>query len=304
MKPFYKLSPSYRYGTETPWGGDALGRLFGKHIPDDRTGEALEASTLPGLESTTEDGQTLTALAGGALPLLLKLLDAREALSVQVHPDDAYAAAHEGGKLGKTEAWYILDAKPGAKLVYGLTPGTQLDALTPETIEAHLRWVDVRAGDVLYIPAGMVHAIGPGIVLYEIQESSDVTYRFWDWDKRDAQGNARPLHWAKACDVANVSLQLEPTRGEESIYPGGSITRYLANHHFSLMRYDVKSRLKLRRHKGFQYMTALSDGQLICGEASLPFVKGDTMYIPRDASGIVIEGACEVLVSREGYQPG
>ena len=116
----YPLLPAFRHGAQTPWGGDALARLFHKAIPDARTGEAMEASTLEGLESRLEDGRPLSALTGGPLPLLLKLLDAREPLSVQVHPDDAYAAAHEGGRQGKAEAWVILHAEPGARLVLSL----------------------------------------------------------------------------------------------------------------------------------------------------------------------------------------
>jgi len=160
----YKMTPCYRAGEQTPWGGDRLKALYGKQIPDPRTGESLEASTLSGRESTGPGGMTLTQIAGGELPLMLKLLDARETLSVQVHPDDAYASRE--GKLGKAEAWLILDAEPGAQLVYGLLPGADLAGLPPEALEARLRWVPVKAGDVLNIPPGMVHAIGPGIVLY------------------------------------------------------------------------------------------------------------------------------------------
>lgn len=300
MAVFYKLRPAYRHGADTPWGGEALRRVFGKNIPDDRTGEALEASTLAGLESKTEDGRTLTEVAGGPLPLLLKFIDAREPLSVQVHPDDAYAAAHENGKLGKTEAWLILDAAPDAQLVYGLLPGTDVGALSGQDIEAHLRWVSVRPGDVLFIPAGMVHAIGAGILLYEIQQSSDVTYRFWDWDRRDKAGNPRPLHWQQACDVARVDLQLNPTQGEAEQTEGGCVTRYLDTTYFTLEKRTVAGSMPLPRREGFQYLTALGDGRLVCGGETLSFARGDTIYIVPGAQGISIEGDCEVLISGEG----
>lgn len=300
MSAFYRLHPAYRHGKDTPWGGDMLRRVYGKPIPDDHTGEALEASTLPGLESTTDDGRTLTQVAGGPLPLLLKLIDAREALSVQVHPDDAYAAAHAQGKLGKTEAWLILHAEPDARLVYGLTPGTDACALQGAAIASHLRWMPVQAGDVLYIPAGMVHAIGGGILLYEIQQSSDVTYRFWDWGRVDEDGKPRPLHWREACDVARADLQLDPVQGVRIPCEGGCRVQYLDTAYFSLDRLCVQGRMALPQRKGFQYVTALGEGRLVCGTEALVLRAGETAYVPPAASGIHAEGTFDLLVSAEG----
>ncbi len=294
-----KLTPYYRHGVETPWGGDALRRVFGKDIPDDRTGEALEASTLPGMESRTGDGRTLTRAAGGELPLLLKLLDAREALSVQVHPGDAYAAAHGDG-LGKEEAWLILEAEPGAKLVYGLTPGTDVRALSGREIEDHLRWVDVHPGDALYIPAGTVHAIGPGILLYEIQQSSSATYRFWDWGRLGADGKPRTLHWDKACDVARADVALTPTRGKTSDVPGGRVTRYLDTPRFTLDRLRVEGSMPLPQRDGFLFLTALCEGSLARGEERVAFVPGDTVYVYPGTDGVTVEAAGDVIVSGEG----
>ncbi|MDD3212373.1 MAG: GNAT family N-acetyltransferase, partial [Eubacteriales bacterium] len=227
-----RMHPAYRYGALTPWGGDALKRIFGKDIPDPRTGEALEISCIPGLESTDDMGETLPALiarSGEALvgennanpfPLLLKLLAADDNLSVQVHPNDDYALKNEG-KLGKTEAWVILNAEPGAQLCYGLkdgvTTGELANALlTGGDVETLLAYVDVKAGDVLYMPSGMVHAIGGGVTLYEIQQSSDVTYRLWDYHRKDAQGNERPLHVRQALDVVDPALRGLRTRLPET----------------------------------------------------------------------------------------
>lgn len=296
----YPMRPHYRSGSETPWGGNALGTLFGKDIPDIRTGEALEASTLPGMESRAPDGRTLTEIAGGELPLLLKLLDAREALSVQVHPDDAYAGVHEGGKHGKEEAWLILHAEPGAKLVYGLHPGTDMHTLTPTAaLEKCLRWVPVRAGDALLIPAGMVHAIGPGIVLYEIQQSSDVTYRFWDWDRRDRDGNPRALHFKKACDVAHPDLALLPTRGHTVSVPGGSVTEYIATQRFRLAALHAEGAMPLPRAAGFAFVTALCEGSLARNGETISFTRGQTLYVPRGMDGIVLHASGDVLISTE-----
>lgn len=299
-RPFYRLNPVYRHGKDIPWGGNGLKTLLGKPIPDDHTGEALEASTLPGLESTTDDGRTLTEIAGGPLPLLLKLIDAHAPLSVQVHPDDDYAAQHENGKLGKTEAWLILHAEPGAQLVYGLLPGTDVLALSGKDIEAHLRWIEVQPGDALYIPAGMVHAIGGGIMLYEIQQCSDITYRFWDWDRRDEEGQPRALHWEAACDVARVDLQPKPHRGTERIVPGGAITEYLDTPYFSLIRLSVRGEMPLPERPGFQFLTAFGNGTLCKGAETLPLRKGETVFIPGGATNIVVRGTLDVVISAEG----
>lgn len=300
MKPFYHLNPFYRHGGDTPWGGDALRRLYGKEIPDGRTGEALEASTLAGMESVTDDGRPLSEIAGGPLPLLLKLLDARETLSVQVHPDDAYANAHEQGKLGKTEAWLILHAEPGARLVYGLKPGTDVRALGGKEIEAHLNWVDARPGDVFFIPAGMVHAIGAGIVLYEIQQSSDVTYRFWDWDRRDSGGNPRALHWDKACDVTRTDLPLARATQTVTRREGGQAIRYLDTPHFSLDCLRVETWMGLPTKADFQFVTGLGPCVLRRGKDFLELAAGNTAFVPGGVDGITVEGRMDLIVSAQG----
>ncbi len=211
------MQPAYRYGAMTPWGGTRLSDLYGRVLPDSRTGESLEVSAIAGLNSRDSDGTPLSELINkygklltgtkirGEFPLLLKIIDAKEQLSVQVHPDDAYANRNEG-KLGKTEAWVVLNALPGAELIYGIVPGVDRETLRQASeqgaqVEPLLRRVPVKAGDAFFIPAGTVHAIGAGIVLYEIQQSSDVTYRFYDWERRDKHGNKRTLHLVKALDV-------------------------------------------------------------------------------------------------------
>jgi mannose-6-phosphate isomerase len=145
------------------------------------------------------------ALRRGKFPLLVKLLDARQDLSVQVHPDDDYALAHENGELGKTEMWYVLHAEPGARLILGLQPGTTRvafrEALEAGTLEDVLRYVPVGAGQAVPVPAGTVHALLSGIVVTEIQQNSDTTYRVYDWGRVGADGNPRPLHIEKALDV-------------------------------------------------------------------------------------------------------
>ncbi len=228
-----RMRPAFRSGEATPWGGDRLRTRYGKETGGVPTGESMEVSCIPGLESTDPLGRKLPDLnrefgeklvgkyADRPFPLLLKLIDARDRLSVQVHPDDVYAASHENGKLGKTEAWLILDAPEGSELVYGLQPGTGLRQLKEAcekgaAVEALLRRVRVRPGDVCFIPAGCVHAIGAGILLYEIQESSDITYRFYDWDRKDAQGRSRELHLTQGLAVADLKCAPRPVRVSEA----------------------------------------------------------------------------------------
>lgn len=300
-----RMHPAFRGGKLTPWGGDKLKTVFGKPIPETPTGESLEISCIPGLESTDDQGRKLTELiaqdprayvgryAGKAFPLLLKLIDAREPLSVQVHPDDAYACAREGGKLGKTEAWLILDCPEGAELVYGIQPGTDLETLREacargSAVGPLLRRVQVRPGDVCNIPAGTVHAIGAGILLYEIQQSSDVTYRFYDWDRVDKNGNRRELHIEKALDVTNLSFAPEPKHWEEK--PG--ITRMLEEPYFSLDLIRTEGNgMKLPARTDFGFLTALDDGLIMAWEHDeIRMRKGESFFLPCAGPAITLNG--------------
>jgi len=144
-------------------------------------------------------------------PLLLKFIFPTDKLSIQVHPDDAYAARHEAaaGGRGKTEMWYVVSAEPRARLLAGLKPGVSkekfLAALADGTLEELFEGYEVRAGDTFFIPAGMPHTIGPDVVIGEVQEYSDLTYRIYDYDRRDAQGKRRELHIEKALEVMNFN---------------------------------------------------------------------------------------------------
>lgn len=295
------MTPAYRFGAETPWGGDGLKRAFQKEIPDDRTGECLEVSAIPGLESRDPAGTSLPELIARygerltgpgfshPFPLLLKLLDARDTLSVQVHPGNDYARRVEG-KLGKTEAWHILRAAPGAELVYGLREGVTRERLTAacregKAVEELLRRVKVRAGETYYIPAGTVHAVGKGILVYEIQQSSDVTYRFYDWDRHDAAGRRRELHLAKALDVAVLDFRRAAAR-EEQLAPGRSLL--LREKYFSLERMEDGAFLLERDPRRFRILTALRPCRLSWteGEAALP--AGRTALLPADGFSLTL----------------
>jgi mannose-6-phosphate isomerase len=207
---------------EIIWGGQNLAAIAGKRLRSGaRVGESWETEIGNRALNPPYAGQTLGQLVdqlgadlvgwralevfGLRFPLLAKFIDAQDKLSVQVHPDDAYARAHEGGKLGKTEAWYVLHAEPGAQLVYGVARPTTRDevaqAIAQTQLERLLRYFTVRAGDVVFVPAGTVHAIGAGVVLYEIQEYSDVTYRLYDYGRLQANGQPRELHVDRGLEV-------------------------------------------------------------------------------------------------------
>ena len=302
------MSPAYRFGAATPWGGDDLRTLFQKDIPDARTGESLEVSAIPGLESRSPEGKTLPALIeeyGEKLtgkgfthpfPLLLKLLDAKDTVGVQVHPDDADAARVER-KLGKTEAWHILSAAPGAELVYGVKAGVTKEELLAASregaaVEGLLRRVKVKAGETYSIPAGMVHAIGAGIVLYEIQQSSDVTYRFYDWERRDAKGNKRELHIQKAVDVTDVKKQLDAAP-EGEIAPGRF--RLLDERYFGLDRFSDFSGVLPADPRRFAILTAIRETRISWKDGELILPAGRTALLPADGYDLQLTAPAALL---------
>ena len=315
-----KMTPAFRFGSATPWGGEGL-RALGKAIPDARTGESLEVSVLPGLESRDEAGRTLTALlkehgeamrgtqVGETFPLLLKLISAQEMLSVQVHPDDAYANVHEGGKLGKTEAWVILAAEPGAQIVYGIREGVTREQLAlacqsgGAAVQACLNRVAVQPGEVYFIPAGMVHALGGGITLMEIQQSSDVTYRFYDWDRVDAQGRSRELHIQKGLDVTDVTLHLPVCAGKTRPCAGGQRTTYIDERAFTLERWQAQGEMPLpQTPEHFSLLCALGEGTLAWDGGELPLHSGDCVFLPAQMERTTLRGALDALVCWPGRE--
>ncbi|MBD5604557.1 MAG: class I mannose-6-phosphate isomerase [Candidatus Eremiobacteraeota bacterium] len=212
----FALEPKER---ELIWGGTALVSRYGKHAdPAARIGESWECYDGNAVRNGPLAGATLADLRtrlgahlmGGAdplaeFPLLTKFIDARAALSVQVHPGDAYARRVEHQPNGKTECWVVLEAEPGAEIVLGWNRATNraeyLERVREGSLDDVLRRVPARAGDAFYLPAGTLHAIGAGIVLFETQQTSDLTYRIYDYGRTDAAGKTRELHVDKAADV-------------------------------------------------------------------------------------------------------
>ena len=210
------------------WGGRNLENLYGRPLPPGTTAESWEISGHPN-GSTAVDAGPLTgqsvpdvlaayredlvgtraawALERDKFPLLIKLLDAQKRLSVQVHPSDEYALEHENGELGKTEMWYVLHAQPHAELILGLEPGVTREdfrrAIEDNQLDKWMHHLSVKPGDAVFVPAGTLHCLLEGLLVAEIQQNSDTTYRVYDWGRLGKDGKPRSLHVEKALDVIN-----------------------------------------------------------------------------------------------------
>lgn len=192
------------YFIEKPWGGNFISEIFNLPMPR-IIGEALLLSTLE-LQENQIQGENLSARLGEKLPFLIKLIDANENLSIQVHPNDHFARLLEKS-VGKTECWIIIDSKEGAGIYYGFRPGVTLDFFFENVrlnkdISSLMNFIPVKKNDFIVVPAGTIHAIGSGIRLIEFQQASGVTYRIWDWDR-----GSRELHIEKAIMVSNAEQE-------------------------------------------------------------------------------------------------
>lgn len=217
-------------------------------------------------------------------PLLVKFIDAENNLSVQVHPDDAYAYEKENGEYGKTEMWYIISAKPGSKLVYDVVPGTNrkifANAILENNVESCLKTVEVSAGDIINIPAGLVHAIGKGIILAEIQQNSDTTYRVYDYGRI-----GRPLHIEKALDVIdfNATGRREKYTGLEiDLGNGSSKSIVIANTYFCTEVYNIVGEIQELSDgsKFFIYTFVSGNGTITWDGGTIAVTAGESVLIP------------------------
>lgn len=289
------------------WGGDTLIREFGKE--GTRAAESWEFSVHPDGEcqilSGAYAGQTLAAYLrqkGIDFPILVKLIDAAQPLSVQVHPDDRYARAHENSP-GKTELWVILRAEPGAFLYLGLKAPVSAQALREAVrlgqAESLLQKVPVRAGEAYYIPAGMLHAIGAGIVLAEVQQSSNVTYRVYDYGRRDANGQTRELHIEKALAVASLApvSAVPPGMGHTRRAGDAPVFTIARTAYFTVERLPLDGTVRLpAQEKGYLCaLCAAGEADADDGETALPLRKGTSLFIER-ADIVTLRGQAELLL--------
>ena len=302
-----KLKPIFK---EMIWGGGKLGTVYGKPIPSDRTGESWEAAEHKNgcslVDGGKYDGMKITealsdmdgmgSLNAGAekFPLLIKFIDANDKLSVQVHPDDAYAAELEQGELGKTEMLYILDAAPGAQLIYGfdrdVTREEYAAAIKEGRLNELLNFVDARKGDVFFIPAGRVHAICDGLLIAEIQQNSDTTYRLFDWNRVDKNGNPRQLHIEKGVKVSDVASSKGKERTEPLEYAAGGakISMLAMCRYFAAERMSVNGEARFECGSGsFCIFTVLDGEGAIAGSAAKA---GDSFIMPAGFGEYAVSG--------------
>ncbi len=294
---------------EKIWGGDRLRTGFGYDIPSGHTGECWAISGHPGGDCRIKGrpGQTLGGLwrdertlfgglAGEGFPLLVKLLDAREDLSIQVHPDDSYARLHENGASGKTECWYILDCDPDATIIIGH------NARTPEELRQMveekrwgelLRQVPIRPGDFFQIDPGCVHSIRGGTLLLETQQSSDVTYRFYDYDRLSG-GRPRPLHIEESLAVTRSPFRPREIRPWTRREGDAQVTELIRCPCYTVYRAALEGRWQRDWDAPFVNVSVL-DGQGTLDGA--PVNKGDHLLLPAGYGTMTLEGRLELICS-------
>ncbi|MCL1949528.1 MAG: mannose-6-phosphate isomerase, class I [Turicibacter sp.] len=308
MEPLF-LTPVFQ---ERIWGGTALRDEFGYDIPNDKTGECWAISAHPNgmgyIKNGPFKGKSLKELwdhnrelfgnaEGKQFPLLTKILDANADLSVQVHPDDAYANLNENGELGKTECWYIIDAKEGAELIFGHNAKTASDVrkmLEEGQWEAFLRRIKVKKGDFFFVPSGTVHALCEGTLILETQQSSDTTYRLYDYDRVDDAGNPRELHLEKSIDVIHAPHSNAGVKPSAKEIPGGVVTTYVASEFFSVYKYDIDGVAAFSQDQPFLLMSVLSGTGKI-NEVAIQ--KGDHFILPAGFGDYTLTGKLELMVS-------
>ena len=311
-------------GKHSLWGGDKLIKEYGKDYLEAPLAETWECSThengLSYVDSGIWKGRTLKSVlkehpeflgskysSSGELPILIKFIDAHKDLSVQVHPDDKYAAQYENGARGKTEMWYVVDAEPQSRLIYGfyndvnevivrkkLSDGKLLDLLQK---------VPVKKGDIFYITPGTVHALCGGVVVVEVQESSDLTYRLYDYDRLDINGKKRSLQIDKACKVCNYTMSKYRFHKPQkySYCRHGMISTLCQCNYFRVNRLVCRTADSNLFNiplpiDSFLVLICLSGSGLIrTWTKNLIIKKGDAVFIPYGIKSASILGRCDLI---------
>lgn len=315
------LRPS---GKDYLWGGSRLNDEFEKGINLSPVAETWECSTHPDGPSYVVGGEFAGMKLAEVLrnhpeylgerhrgmtelPILIKFIDAKRDLSVQVHPTDEYAREYEKGQLGKTEMWYVLDAGRDAKLVYGLkrdsSEAEMRKAIANGTLTNYLQQVPVRKDDLFFIEAGTIHAIGAGTLVAEIQENSNLTYRLYDYDRTGKDGKKRKLHIDKALKVANLKSSTEPRQPLRVLrYRQGVALELLTRcKYFEVYRMLINTERRQKVHYradeiAFRVLLCVNGcGTISCEDGSMEFYKGDCIFVPADSEVLTISGQAQFL---------
>jgi mannose-6-phosphate isomerase len=304
-----KLKPVLK---DIVWGGTRLADEYKKAEPNTKIAESWELCAHPNgvniIENGEYAGKTLEEIYNydsAKFPILIKFIDAEQDLSVQVHPDNDYAEKH-AGESGKTEMWYIMDCKPGAQLVYGLNADYTREQLEESInssnsgkFENCLNYVNVKPGDVFFIPAGLIHAIGAGILLAEIQQNSDTTYRLYDYNRPGADGKPRELHVKQALDVCikTKSEYKNPKIKNESAPWIELLSEF---EYFSVSRLNLKKIKKSDMNISGYFASVIcldGDGEIIAGREKYKIKKGDSYFIPAGIDSIQLAGGLDLIIT-------
>lgn len=299
MKNVYKLVPEYK---DYLWGGEKLKTDYGKQTDKTPCAESWELSLNPHGLTKVEDGKTLAEVLTPEktgkncekfefFPVLIKFIDAKQNLSVQVHPSDDYALKYENS-YGKTESWYIVDAEEGAGIYCGFKRDTNkeefLQSLASGEVENLLNFIPVKKGDCYFIPSGTVHAIGAGCLILEIQQNSDLTYRVYDYNRRGADGKLRELHVDKAVKVINFN------KYEPKLFASGENPRVITEcDYFRSRELVLNGGFTEKNANSFTCVTVTDGSGEINGEK---FVKGDSFFVCADTE-YTLKGTGKVILT-------
>ena len=319
LPSIYKLNPAFK---DYLWGGDSLSKVFGKDSPYDITAESWEVSAHPDGSSIIEGGEfdkmrfeDFINLYGDKVcgwkskifdrfPILIKFIDARKALSVQIHPDDDYAFKNEN-EFGKNEMWYVIDCDKDAYLYCGLSKDTSKEEIRGridnQSLTDILNRIKVKQGDVIYVPAGTIHAIGEGILICEIQQNSNCTYRMYDYGRRDKNGNLRELHIDKAMDVLNTEKYMPDIKGAGELTANeNSIQQVLSQcKYFQVVKYIINEHEVIQvNDSSFKAIVVIKgDCRIKCGTEELLAKKGESFFVSAGKKNVHVYGECELIVT-------
>lgn len=299
---------------ERIWGGTAL-KSFNYDIPNEYTGECWGISAHPNgpniIENGKHKGKTLEAVwnedkalfgetGDTKFPLLTKILDANDKLSVQVHPNDEYAQKYEG-EYGKTECWYILDAQEDAEIIYDVNAKNQdelNEMIDRQQFDTLFKTVKVQAGDFFYVPAGTVHAIGKGIMILETQQSSDTTYRIYDYDRVDKDGNKRDLHLEQSKAVIHLSEDSPNTTPIHENVQAQQYTQFVSNDFFTVERWVIDGNLNYRKPHDYCLVSIVEgSGQITVDGSDYSLNKGTHFILTTEDTEIKFNGDMTMIVS-------
>ncbi|WP_407269410.1 mannose-6-phosphate isomerase, class I [Radiobacillus sp. PE A8.2] len=303
---------------ERIWGGQKLHTEFGYDIPYTHTGEAWVISAHPNGPSEIKNGplkgKTLIdawnehgelfgrdAASDEEYPLLVKILDADKDLSVQVHPDDTYAREVEGQPYGKTECWYVVSADEDAEIIFGHHANSreELQKMVDEgKWDSLLRKVNVQAGDFVYVPSGTIHAIGKGIVILETQQSSDITYRVYDYDRTDDNGNTRELHLESSIAVTTVPHQAVDIDEQVTYVDDLIVKRLVKETYFTVYHCELSGQAVQKLDNKFLQVSVLDgSAELKVGEDTYSIEKGDHFILPTTIDSYTLSGNATFIAS-------